>query len=87
MTTAPMAADLAPILRAHHKPLSERELEFYDWQLREAMAEDLRVTHGKNGVPELPAVDDGTWTQSLPGVVVHAVLLLGMVAVWAMVLP
>lgn len=51
------------------------------------MAADLRRTHGKNGVPELPAVDDGTWTQSLPGVVVHAALLLGAVAVWAMVLP
>ena len=51
------------------------------------MAADLRRTHGKNGVPELPAVDDGTWTQSLPGVIVHAVLLLGAVAAIGMVLP
>jgi hypothetical protein len=87
MTTAPMAADLVPILRAHRKPLSECELEFYDWQLREAMAEDLRATHGKNGVPELPAVDGGAWTESLPGVVVHAALLLGAVASIGMVLP
>jgi hypothetical protein len=87
MTSAPMAADLIPILRAERPPLTVGELTFYDWQLREAMAEDLRVTHGKNGVPELPAVDDGTWTQSLPGVIVHAVLLLGAVTAIGMVLP
>lgn len=88
MTTAPMAADLVPILRAERPPLTVGELTFYDWQLREAMREDdLRVTHGKNGVPELPAVDDGTWTQSLPGVVVHAALLFGAVASIGMVLP
>ena len=28
-----------------------------------------------------------SWTESLPGVVVHAALLLGACAVWAMVLP
>ena len=64
MTTAPMAADLVPILRAERPPLTVGELTFYDWQLREAMREDdLRVTHGKNGVPELPDVINGrTWS-------------------------
>ena len=49
--------------------------------------EDVTATHGKNGVPELRAVDGGTWAESLPGVVVHAALLLGACAAIGMVLP
>ena len=88
MNTAPMAADLVPILRAERHPLSKRELEFYDWQLSEAMEDDMRRTHGKNGVPELQAVGEGAWVHSAPGVIVHAVLLLGACAAWTwVVLP
>ena len=88
MTSAPMAADLVPILRAEREPLTRDELDLYDWQLRRAMRDDLRATHGKNGVPELQAVGEGAWVHSAPGVIVHAVLLLGACAAWTwVVLP
>ena len=58
MLDLPMAADLRAIMRAERVPLTERELAFYDWQLREAIHDDLRATHGKNGTPALRAIEE-----------------------------